>query len=91
MELKDTIRDSISISLLKTRPIEDVFKEVKQRGAIIVMKDDVPECVLISPQEYNRIMDELEIARLEKDLSEEIRYEDLLNETDITELDNINN
>ncbi len=41
-----------------------IFEEVKQCGAKVVMKNNVAECVLISPDEYVRLMDELNDARL---------------------------
>ena len=41
-----------------------IFEEVKQCGAKVVMKNNVAEWVLISPDEYVRLMDELNDARL---------------------------
>ena len=41
-----------------------IFEDVKQCGAKVVMKNNVAECVLLSPDEYVRIMDELNDARL---------------------------
>ena len=37
---------------------------MKQSGAKVVMKNNVAECVLISPEEYVRLMDEVNDARL---------------------------
>lgn len=39
-------------------------EEVKQCGAKVVMKNNAAECVLISPDEYIRLMDEVNDARL---------------------------
>lgn len=36
-----------------------IFEDVKQCGAKVVMKNNAAECVLISPDEYVRLMDEL--------------------------------
>ena len=33
-------------------------------GAKVVMKNNAPECVLLSPEEYVRLMDEVNDARL---------------------------
>ena len=33
-----------------------VFEEVKKTGAKVVMKNNAPECVLLSPEEYIRLM-----------------------------------
>ena len=41
-----------------------IFEDVKQSGAKVVMKNNVAECVLISPEEYVRLMDEVNDARL---------------------------
>lgn len=41
-----------------------IFEDVKQCGAKVVMKNNAAECVLLSPDEYIRIMDELNDARL---------------------------
>ena len=41
-----------------------IFEEVKQAGAKVVMKNNVAECVLLSPEEYIRLMDEVNDARL---------------------------
>lgn len=40
------------------------FDEVKRYGAKVVMKNNTPECVLLSPEEYIRLLDELNDARL---------------------------
>ena len=34
-----------------------IFEDVKQCGAKVVMKNNTAECVLISPDEYIRLMD----------------------------------
>lgn len=82
MDIKDAEKNIISVSLFKVKTAEEIFADVKKCGAMTVTKDDIPQCILLSPMEYSRIMDELEIAKLEKDLSEEITYDDLLIETD---------
>ena len=41
-----------------------VFDEVKQSGCKIVLKNNTPACVLVSPDKYREIMDEIEEARL---------------------------
>ena len=37
-----------------------IFEEVRNTGAKIVMKNNVPECVLLSPREYMNLMEQLE-------------------------------
>lgn len=53
-----------------------IFDEVKQCGAKVVMKNNVAECVLISPDEYVRLMDELNDARLLAVASERMAHFD---------------
>lgn len=58
------IRDTISISLFNRGLAGKIFAEVKRTGAKVVMKNNVPEVVLMSPDEYVRLMDEVNDARL---------------------------
>lgn len=58
------IKDTVSIALFNRGLAGKVFDEVKRTGAKVVMKNNVAECVLISPDEYTRLMDELNDARL---------------------------
>ena len=58
------IRDTVSISLFNRGLAGKVFEEVKKSGAKVVMKNNAAECVLLSPEEYTRLMDELNDARL---------------------------
>ena len=41
-----------------------IFEDVKRSGAKVVMKNNAAECVLPSPEEYVRLMDEVNDARL---------------------------
>ncbi|WP_283171635.1 hypothetical protein [Curtanaerobium respiraculi] len=58
------IRDTVPISLFNRGLAGKVFDEVKKTGAKAVMKNNAAECVLMPPEEYVAIMDELEDARL---------------------------
>ena len=58
------IRNTIPISLFNRGLAGKIFEDVKSSGAKVVMKNNVAECVLLSPEEYTRIMDELNDARL---------------------------
>lgn len=58
------IQNTISISLFNRGLAGKIFDEVKKYGAKVVMKNNVAECVLMSPDEYTRLMDELNDARL---------------------------
>ena len=41
-----------------------VFEEVKKSGAKVVLKNNTPECVLLSPEEYVQLMDRVNDAQL---------------------------
>ena len=62
--ITSAIRDTISISLFNRGLAGKIFEEVKQTGAKVVMKNNAAECVLLSPDEYVRLMDEVNDARL---------------------------
>lgn len=58
------ITNTIPISLFNRGLAGKIFEEVKQCGAKVVMKNNAAECVLLSPDEYVRLMDEVNDARL---------------------------
>ena len=41
-----------------------IFSNVKQTGMTVVMKNNEPECVLLSPADYNALVERLEDADL---------------------------
>ena len=62
--ITSAIRDTVSISLFNRGLAGKIFEDVKQSGAKVVMKNNSAECVLLSPEEYVKIMDEVNDARL---------------------------
>lgn len=62
--ITSAIRDTVSISLFNRGLAGKIFSDVKQSGAKVVMKNNSAECVLLSPEEYVRLMDEVNDARL---------------------------
>jgi PHD/YefM family antitoxin component YafN of YafNO toxin-antitoxin module len=58
------ITNTIPISLFNRGLAGKIFEEVKQHGAKVVMKNNTAECVLLAPDEYVRLMDEVNDARL---------------------------
>lgn len=64
VNIASAIRDTISISLFNRGLAGKIFEEVKKSGAKVVMKNNTAECVLISPDEFMRLMDEVNDARL---------------------------
>lgn len=58
------IQKTISISLFNRGLAGKIFEDVKKHGAKVVMKNNTAECVLLSPDEYVKLMDEVNDARL---------------------------
>ena len=94
--ITSAIRDTISISLFNRGLAGKIFEDVKQSGAKVVMKNNSAECVLMSPDEYVKLMDEVNDARLLSLANERmlnfnpanlISSEDLYKELGITEED----
>lgn len=62
--VRDIIQNSVPLSNFNKGMAGKIFTEVRQNGTKIVMKNNLPECVLMSPEEYIELMDELEDMRL---------------------------
>lgn len=62
--IRSAIENTIPISLFNRGLAGKIFDEVKQYGAKVVMKNNTAECVLLSPDEYIRLLDEVNDARL---------------------------
>lgn len=58
------ITNTVPISQFNRGLAGKIFDEVKKCGAKVVMKNNVAECVLLSPEEYMRMVDAIEDARL---------------------------
>ena len=68
----------IPISQFNRGQANKIFSEVKKFGTKIVVKNNVPECILLSPQIYQQMMEEYEnailVAEAEKRLSKNVEY-----------------
>lgn len=64
MNVISALENTIPISVFNRGLAGKVFSDVKQSGAKVVMKNNVPECVLLSPQNYLDLIEEVENARL---------------------------
>lgn len=63
-DVTSAIRDTVPISMFNRGLAGKIFDEVKQEGTKVVMKNNMAECVLLAPEEYVRLMDEVNDARL---------------------------
>ena len=84
----------IPISRFNKGEANKIFSDVKKFGTRIVVKNNVPECVLMSPKDYQEMMEEYENALLfaeaQKRLSNNtspISQSDLMKELELTEED----
>ena len=64
VSVMSAIKNTVSISVFNRGLAGKIFDEVKRTGAKVVMKNNTAECVLLSPDEYVRLMDEVNDARL---------------------------
>ena len=76
MAVRSAIEDTISISLFNRGLAGKIFDEVKRCGAKVVMKNNTPECVLLSPDEYIRLLDEVNDAQLMAAATERMNHFD---------------
>ena len=65
VNLSGAINHTIPISQFHKGMAAQIFSDVRKSGAKVVIKNNEPECVLMSPAEYMDFMDELADARLE--------------------------
>jgi PHD/YefM family antitoxin component YafN of YafNO toxin-antitoxin module len=70
------VTNTVSISLFNRGLAGKIFEEVKKCGAKVVMKNNAPECVLLSPSEYTQLMDEVNDARLLAIAAERLEHYD---------------
>ena len=62
-KIRSALENTVSISLLNKGYAGQIFDEVRAAGTKVVIKNNTPECVLISPSEYLSMLDELNELR----------------------------
>ncbi|MGN0182587.1 MAG: type II toxin-antitoxin system Phd/YefM family antitoxin [Candidatus Ornithomonoglobus sp.] len=94
MSVMGMMKSIVPITRFNKGEASKIFDEVENAGTKIVMKNNKPACVLLSPNQYESLMemlsDYLLLAEAEKRMennnaSENIRHEDLLREIGVTE------
>ena len=84
--IKQISNRTVSISDFNRGLAGRIFDDVKSNGSKVVLKNNTPECVLLSPEEYSRLMDEVEDARdlmLAKSRLESINEIEVISKEDI--------
>ena len=66
MSIRNILNGTVPISWFNQGKAGKIFESVRGEGPKVVIKNNVPECVLMSPEEYIRFADEIEEARLLK-------------------------
>ncbi|MCD7784410.1 MAG: type II toxin-antitoxin system Phd/YefM family antitoxin [Oscillospiraceae bacterium] len=64
VNLRSAIENTVPITLFNRGQAGKIFEEVRRDGPKVVIKNNAPECVLISPEDYVKLIDELEDAKL---------------------------
>ena len=64
VSVRNIIQNSVPLSNFNKGMAGKIFTDVRQNGTKVVMKNNLPECVLMSPEEYIELLDELEDMRL---------------------------
>lgn len=62
-DVREILTNTVSISDFNRGLAGRIFESVRKDGPKVVMKNNVPECVLLSPEEYRELMEELEQFR----------------------------
>lgn len=73
---KDIMSAIVPISRFNKGEAGKVFDEVSKEGAKIVIRNNIPTCVLLNPQEYENMIEELENYRLYVEASKRINSPD---------------
>lgn len=81
------IQHTIPISQFNRGLAGKIFSDIKLTGSKVVMKNNVAECVLISPDEYVHMIDELNDLRLLLLASERIEHYDPSKNIPLSEID----
>lgn len=63
--VRSAIENTVSISQFNRGQAGKIFEDVRRNGAKVVMKNNAPECVLMSPEDYVKLLDALEDAQLQ--------------------------
>lgn len=62
--IRGAIENTVSISLFNRGLAGKIFEDVKKYGPKVVMKNNNAECVLLSPEDYICLLDEINDAKL---------------------------
>ena len=70
--IANLLKSTVSISLFNKGLAGKIFDDVKKNGTKIVIKNNVPECILISPEDYLNLIEKIEELNFMKWLKKEL-------------------
>ena len=87
--IRTILESTVPISQFNRGMAGKIFDEVKKHGAKIVMKNNEPECVLLSPEDYIALIDQVNDAKLLllADANKLVSHEDVMKRYGITASD----
>ncbi len=68
------LNKTVPITAFNRGKAGQIFSEVKQSGMAVVIKNNTPECVLLSPAQYDALLEELSDMHLLKLAEERLRH-----------------
>lgn len=77
--VKNMLNSIIPITRFNKGEANKIFEEVHQDGIKIVVKNNKPACVLISPEEYNEIVETIENYNLLMEAEKRLSNTDFAN------------
>ena len=95
-ELTNVLKNIVSISMFNKGMAGKIFSDVKKGNTKIVMRNNEPECILLSPDEYIKLKEAIEdledlLLAIKRDANTDktklISAEDAMKELDITQED----
>ncbi|HPJ03618.1 MAG TPA: type II toxin-antitoxin system Phd/YefM family antitoxin [Candidatus Limiplasma sp.] len=72
LSLKSVMNNIVSITRFNRGEASKIFNEVAVSGTKVVLKNNTPACVLVSPQEFAEWMEQLENYALLQEASQRI-------------------
>ena len=64
-DVSSAINNTVSISQFHKGMAAKIFSDVRKTGAKVVIKNNEPECVIMSPKDYTEMVDELADLQLQ--------------------------
>jgi PHD/YefM family antitoxin component YafN of YafNO toxin-antitoxin module len=64
MQISELGRSTVPVSRFKSSEAIKIFDEVSHTGIVVAVNDNKPACILISPKEYESIMEKIEDLEL---------------------------